>query len=86
MATSAFFDIPDNLGFETQPGGGAGAGCKAQGGVAFTGQPKVTVRVGTSNFTTNKADNDVDHAGNARHQAGTGTAGAILTCDQAANA
>jgi hypothetical protein len=84
-ATSAYFDIPDNLGFETQPGGGAGAGSKAQGGVAFTGQPKVTVRVGTSNFTTNKAANDSTTTITLSIKSGTGTAGAVLTCDQAAN-
>ena len=84
-ATSAFFDIPDNLGFETQPGGGAGTGSKAQGGVAFTGQPKVTVRVGTSNFTTNKAANDSTTQITLTIKSGTGATGAVLTCDQAAN-
>ena len=84
-ATSALFDIPDNLGFETQPGGGAGTGNKAQGGIAFTNQPKVTVRAGTSNFTTNKADNDGTTTVTLGIRSGTGTAGAILTCDQAAN-
>jgi hypothetical protein len=83
--TSAFFDIPDNLGFETQPGGGAGASSTAQGGIAFTNQPKVTVRVGTTNFTTNKADNDGTTTVTLAIRSGTGTAGAVLTCDQAAN-
>jgi len=83
--TSAFFDIPDNLGFETQPGGGAGTGSKAQGGIAFTNQPKVTVRAGTANFTTNKAVNDTTTTVTLSIRSGTGTAGAILTCDQAAN-
>ena len=50
-ATSASFDIPDNLGFETQPGGGAGTGSRAQGGIAFANQPKITVRIGTNNFS-----------------------------------
>lgn len=80
---SALFDIPDNLGFETQPGGGAGSGSKAQGGVAFTNQPKVTVRSGTSNFTTNKAANDSTTLITLSIKSGTGTAGAVLTCDQA---
>ena len=82
---SALFDIPDNLGFETQPGGGAGSGSKAQGGVAFTNQPKVTVRSGTSNFTTNKAVNDSTTVITLSIKSGTGTTGAVLTCDQAGN-
>ena len=84
-ANSALFDIPDNLGFETQPGGGAGSGGKAQGGVAFTNQPKVTVRSGTSNFTTNKAVNDSTTTITLSIKAGTGAVGAVLTCDQAGN-
>ena len=84
-ANSALFDIADNLGFETQPGGGAGTGGKAQGGVAFTNQPKVTVRVGTVNFTTNKAVNDSTTFVTLSIKSGTGTAGAVLTCDQAGN-
>ena len=85
LADSAFFDIPDNLGFETQPGGGAGTGGRAQGGVAFTNQPKVTVRAGTSNFTTNKAVDDSTTQVLLSIKTGTGTAGAVLTCDQAGN-
>ncbi len=80
------FDIPDNLGFETQPGGGLGTGSKAQGGIAFTNQPKVTVRAGSANFTTNKATNDTTTVVTLSIKSGTGTAGAILTCDQASNA
>jgi len=81
---SSPFDIPDNLGFETQPGGGAGTGSKAQGGIAFTNQPKVTVRIGTTDFTK-KAVNDTTTTVTLSIRSGTGTAGAILTCDQAAN-
>ncbi len=84
-ADSAAFDIPDNLGFETQPGGGLGTGSRAQGGIAFTNQPKVTVRIGTTNFT-NKAVNDTTTTVTLSIKSGTGTAGAILTCDQASNA
>lgn len=84
-ANSALFDISDNLGFETQPGGGAGSGGKAQGGVAFASQPKVTVRVASANFTTNKAVNDSTTVITLSIKAGTGTAGAVLTCDQAGN-
>ncbi len=84
-ANSASFDIADNLGFETQPGGGVGAGGKAQGGVAFTSQPKVTVRVASANFTTNKAVNDSTTVITLSIKSGTGTAGALLTCDQAGN-
>jgi hypothetical protein len=83
LADSAPFDIADNLGFETQPGGGAGTGGKAQGGVAFTNQPKVTVRIGTSNFTTNKAVNDSTTFVTLSIKSGTGTAGAVLACDPA---
>jgi trimeric autotransporter adhesin len=82
-ATSASFDIPDNLGFETQPGVGAGAGSTAQGGVAFTNQPKVTVRLGISNFNTRSA-NDATTLVTLGIRSGTGTAGAVLTCDAAA--
>lgn len=77
--TSAFFDIPDNLGFETQPS------ASSQGGIPFASQPRVTVRIGTSNFTTNKADNDGTTLVTLAIRSGTGTAGAVLTCDQAAN-
>ena len=79
LATSAFFDIPDNLGFETQPS------ASTQGGIPFASQPKVTVRIGTSNFTTNKADNDGTTTVTLAIRSGTGTAGAVLACDQAAN-
>ncbi len=78
-ATSAFFDVPDNLGWETQPS------ASSQGGIAFASQPKVTVRVGTSNFTTNKADNDGTTTVTLAIRSGTGAAGAVLTCDQASN-
>jgi hypothetical protein len=78
--TSALFDIADNLAFETQPGGGAGTGSRAQGGIAFASQPKVTVRAGTS-----KAVNDGTTTVTLGIRSGTGTAGAILICDQAAN-
>ncbi len=78
---SNLFDIADNLAFETQPGGGAGAGAKAQGGIAFTNQPKVTVRGGT----TNKAVNDSTTIVTLGIRSGTGTVGAILTCDQPSN-
>jgi hypothetical protein len=84
-ADSNLFDIPDNLGFEVQPGGGAGTGGKAQGGIAFTNQPKVVVRDGTANFTTNKAVNDDTTLVTLSIKNGTGTAGAVLTCDQAGN-
>lgn len=84
-ADSNLFDIPDNLGFEVQPGGGAGTGSKAQGGIAFTNQPKVVVRAGTSNFTTNKAVNDTTTLVTLSIRSGTGTTGAVLTCDQAGN-
>jgi hypothetical protein len=82
-ANSASFDIADNLGFEVQPGAGAGTGGKAQGGIAFTNQPKVTVRAGSANFTTNKAVNDSTTIVTLSIKYGTGTAGAKLTCDQA---
>ncbi len=75
-ATSAFFDVPDNLGWETQPS------ASSQGGIAFASQPKVTVRVGTSNFTTNKADNDGTTTVTLAIRSGTGAAGAVLTCDR----
>jgi hypothetical protein len=74
-ATSLKFDIPDNLGWETQPS------ASSQGGIPFANQPKVTVRVGTSNFTTNKADNDGTTTVTIGIRSGTGTAGAVLTCD-----
>jgi hypothetical protein len=82
---STLFDIADNLAFETQPGGGAGTGSRAQGGVVFANQPKVTVRAGTSNFTSNKAVNDGTTTVTLGIRSGTGTAGAILICDQSAN-
>ena len=85
-SNSTSFDVPDNLGFEAQPGGGAGNGNRAQGGIAFASQPKVTVRAGTANFTTNKAINDSTTVVTLSIRAGTGTAGAVLTCDQAGNA
>ena len=84
-ATSATFDIPDNLGFQTQPGGGPGAANRAQGGIAFSNQPLVTVRDGTSNFTSNAAVNDGTTVVTLAIRSGTGTAGAILACDQSAN-
>ena len=84
-ATSASFDIPDNLGFQAQPGGGSGTGNRAQGGIAFSSQPRVIVRDGTSNFTSNAAVNNGTTVVTLAIRSGTGTAGAILACDQAGN-
>jgi hypothetical protein len=78
--TSSAFDVPDNLTFEIQPGGGAGSGNRAQGGIAFSSQPKVTVRA-----VSTKAANDNTTMVTLSILAGTGTAGAVLTCDQAGN-
>jgi hypothetical protein len=79
-ATSAAFDVPDNLVFAATVGGGAGASSTAQGGIAFTNQPRVNVRA-VAALSANDATTSVTLA----IRSGTGTAGAILTCDQAAN-
>lgn len=73
---SALFDITDNLAWETNPGGGSGAGGAAVGGVAFTTQPRIAVRVGSS-----KAVNDDTTLVTLAIRSGTGTSGAVLACD-----
>lgn len=80
LADSGAFDIADNLSFATQPGGGAGSGSKAQGGIAFTNQPRILVRAVAAT-----AVNDSTTIVTLSIKAGTGAAGAALTCDQAAN-
>ncbi len=68
-ATSALFDVADRLAFTTQPAGAAG-------GVAFTTQPVVAVRAGASATATHDSVTSVALS----IKAGTGAAGAILTC------
>ncbi len=68
-ATSALFDVADRLAFTTQPAGAAG-------GVAFTTQPVVAVRAGASTTATHDSVTSVTLS----IKAGTGAAGAILTC------
>ena len=68
-ATSALFDVADRLAFTTQPAGAAG-------GVAFTTQPVVAVRAGASATATHDSVTVVALS----IKAGTGAAGAILTC------
>ena len=69
-ATSAPFDVADRLAFMTQPSGGAAAGS------AFTTQPVVAVRAGATATATHDAGTVVTLG----IQAGTGAAGAVLTC------
>jgi len=68
-ATSNLFDVADRLAFATQPSGAAA-------GVAFTTQPVVAVRAGANATATHDAGTVVTLA----IQAGSGAAGAILTC------
>jgi trimeric autotransporter adhesin len=68
-ATSTLFDVADRLAFTTQPAG-------ASGGVAFTTQPVVAVRAGTSNTATHDNGTTVTLS----IKSGTGAAGAVLTC------
>jgi hypothetical protein len=69
-ATSAPLDVADRLLFTTQPSG-------ATAGTAFTTQPVVTVKAGA----TNTAVHDSGTVVTLSLKAGTGTAGAALTCD-----
>ena len=73
-AVSTAFDVADRLAFTTQPTG-------AVAGTAFTTQPVVAVRAGASTTSTNNNATVVTLS----IKAGTGTAGATLTCDQASN-
>ncbi len=68
-ATSGLFDVADRLAFTTQPVGAAG-------GVAFTTQPIVAVRAGASATATHDSATSVTLS----IKAGTGAAGAVLTC------
>jgi trimeric autotransporter adhesin len=70
LATSTKFDVADRLLFTTQPSG-------ATAGTAFTTQPVVAVKAGA----TNTAANDSSTVVTLSLKAGTGTAGAALTCD-----
>lgn len=87
-ATSGDFDVSSKIIFETQPGGGAGTSGKAQGGIAFSAQPKVTVLwpagAGTASSTTRSLSDNTTTITLAI-KAGTGASGATLTCDQSAN-
>ena len=68
-ATSAPFDVADRLTFTTQPSGAAA-------GAAFTTQPVVAVRAGANATATHDGGTVVTLG----IQAGTGAAGAVLTC------
>ncbi|HEX9045167.1 MAG TPA: hypothetical protein VF802_09085 [Candidatus Limnocylindrales bacterium] len=83
-ATSAAFDVSSTISFQVQPGGGAGTGGRAQGGIAFSSQPRVTVRWPTSptNYTTDVSASDNTTVVTLAILSGTGVADAKLTCDQ----
>ncbi len=70
-AVSNFFDVSDRLVFTTQPSASTSAG------IAFASQPVIAVRAGASNT----AVNDQATVVTLSIKAGTGTVGALLTCD-----
>lgn len=70
-AVSNLFDVSDRLVFTTEPSSSTSAG------VVFASQPVVAVRAGASNTSVNDQATVVTLS----LKAGTGAAGAILTCD-----
>ncbi len=71
LADSALFDVADRLLFTTQPSTTTSAG------IAFASQPVVAVKAGT----TSTAIHDQGTVVTLSIKAGTGTVGALLTCD-----